>query len=100
MTIHVIARLVVRPGHRDDVARALGPLVAGSRAEPGNRRYDPFVAADGSPVFHIVEAYENEAALQAHRDSAHYRTYRATVADWLAAPPEVHVLGPLDVAGA
>ena len=100
MSVHVIARLTARPEHRDDVARVLGPLIVGSRAEPGNLQYDLFIAADGSPVFHIVEAYENEAALQAHRDSAHYRTYRARVADWLAAPPEVHVLAPCDVAGA
>jgi quinol monooxygenase YgiN len=51
-------------------------------------------------VFHIVETYVDAAALQAHRDSAHYRAYRAAVADWLAAPPEVHVLNPRDVASA
>ncbi|HEU4670356.1 MAG TPA: putative quinol monooxygenase [Dyella sp.] len=100
MSIHVIARLTARPEHRDDVVRALDPLVAGSRAEPGNRQYDLFTAADGSPEFHIIETYVDAAALQAHRDSAHYRRYRATVADWLAAPPEVHVLEPLEVAGA
>jgi quinol monooxygenase YgiN len=100
VTVHVIARLVAKPEHQADVALALGPLIAGSRAEPGNRRYDLFVPADGSPAFHIVEVYDDAQALQAHRDSAHYRAYRATVADWLAVPPEVHVLEPRDVVGA
>lgn len=100
MSIHVIARLVAKPEHRSQIEQALGPLLAGSRAEPGNRQYDLFVAADGGPVFHIVETYVDAAALQAHRDSAHYRAYRAAVADWLAAPPEVHVLNPRDVASA
>jgi quinol monooxygenase YgiN len=100
MSIHVIARLVAKPEHRAEVEQALVPLVAGSRAEPGNRQYDLFVAADGAPVFHVVETYADAAALQAHRDSAHYRAFRAAIADALAAPPEVQVMAPRDVAAA
>ena len=97
MSFHVTARLVARPEHRAEVEQALALLVAGSRAEPGNRQYDLFVAADGAPVFHVVETYVDAAALQAHRDSAHYRAFRAAVANALAAPPEVHEMVPRDI---
>ncbi len=44
MSVHVIARPSARPEHHGDVARAPGPLVGGSRAEPGDRRYHLFAA--------------------------------------------------------
>lgn len=97
MTLHVIARLLPLPSHHDEVAEALRTLVAASRSEPGNRRYDLFAPADGSPGFHLIEVYADQAALDAHRASEHYRAFRATIADWLGAPPEVGVLAGVDV---
>lgn len=96
MTLHVYASLVPKPEHADDVAAALRPLIAASRAEPGNRRYDLFGPADGTPGFHLIEAYTDHDALEAHRRSAHYLAYRAAAATWLAEPPRVTVLVALD----
>lgn len=99
MTLHVIASLRPLAEHHDDVAGALRVLVEASRHEPGNRRYDLFTPADGSPGFHLIEVYVDTAALDAHRASEHYRNFRTTIVDWLAAPPEVHVLSGIDVPG-
>ena len=48
---------------------------------------------------HISERYRDEAAVQAHRDSAHYQAYRAKAAEWLTEPPQVSVLEEVDVVG-
>ena len=38
------------------------------------------------------------AVVDAHLASEHFQTFRSTVADWLAEPPQVRVLDALDVA--
>lgn len=98
MTLHVLASIRPQPIHQADVAAALKTLVAASRTEPGNRRYDLFGPADGSDGFHLIEVYADQAALDAHRDSAHYKAFRAAIGAWLAEPPDVKVLAALNVA--
>jgi uncharacterized protein (DUF58 family) len=44
------------------------------------------------------EAYADEAALEAHRESAHYVRYREQAGEWLLAAPMVAVLHPVAVA--
>jgi quinol monooxygenase YgiN len=46
----------------------------------------------------VIEAYADEAALEAHRASAHYLRFREQAGDWLMAAPTVAVLDPVAVA--
>ena len=55
-------------------------------AEPGNRRFDILQSGDDPALFVFYEAYESAAAAAAHKDTAHYRVWRETVADWMAEP--------------
>ncbi|SMF98360.1 putative quinol monooxygenase [Burkholderia singularis] len=96
MTIYVFASVIPKPEHADAVDAHLRQLVAATRAEPGNLRYDLFRQTDGAPGFHLFEAYVDEAALDAHRASAHYNAYRANAAEWFAQPPVVKVLTAID----
>jgi quinol monooxygenase YgiN len=98
MTISIFATISPRPEHRDAVEQVLRVMVARSRAEPGNLRYDLFVREGDAPVFDLFELYADEAAIEAHRQSAHYQTYRTATADWLAAPTQVRLARPLDLA--
>ena len=98
MTIHVIAALVAQPKWKLGVRGALGELVSASRKEPGNQRYDLYVDAVQPDTFHLIEAYVDDAALDAHRASEHYRAYREKTAGWLLKPTTVHVLEAVDVA--
>lgn len=54
--------------------------------EPGNLRFDILQDADDASKFTLYEAYESEAAAAAHKDTDHYKTWRDTVADWMAQP--------------
>ncbi|OJA41633.1 antibiotic biosynthesis monooxygenase [Burkholderia ubonensis] len=96
MPVYVIASLIPKPEHAQTVETELRGLVAATRAEPGNLRYDLFRQADGSPGFDLFEVYEDVAALEAHRASPHYIAYRAKAGEWLAQPPVVKVLAALD----
>lgn len=54
--------------------------------EPGNLRFDILQDGDDPSKFVLYEAYETEAAVKAHKETAHYAIWRDTVADWMAQP--------------
>ena len=72
---------------------------AESVKEPGNLRFDLIQDANNPAKFMFYEAYENEEAVAAHKETAHYQTWRDTVADWMAQPREGvkhNVIAPKD----
>lgn len=98
--VSVHAVVTPKPEHLAEVEAELRVMARASRQEEGNLRYDLARERTGSGVrLHISERYRDEAAVQAHRDSAHYRAYRAKVGSWLVEPPQVSVLEEVDVAG-
>jgi autoinducer 2-degrading protein len=54
--------------------------------EPGNLRFDVLQSADDATRFVLYEAYANEAAAAAHKQTTHYANWRDTVSDWMASP--------------
>lgn len=99
MSVYLLASLTPKAEHVADLEAELLRMVAATRAEPGNLRYDLLRHTDGTPGFYLYETYVDDAAVQAHRDSAHYAAFRAKVADWLAQAPDVKTLTGVDVAG-
>ncbi|GAA5438995.1 putative quinol monooxygenase [Deinococcus caeni] len=98
--IAVHAVIVPKPEFVDVVEKEMLSMVQASRQEEGNLRYDLLKEdRDGVTRYHVQERYRDQAAVQAHRDSAHYQAYRARAGDWFAQAPEVTVLTEIDVAG-
>ena len=56
--------------------------------EPGNLRFDILQDAADPAKFILYEAYENEAAVAAHKETQHYFKWRDTVTAWMAKPRE------------
>lgn len=54
--------------------------------EPGNLRFDVLQDPEDRTRFILYEAYADAAAAKAHKDTAHYLTWRETVADMMAEP--------------
>lgn len=54
--------------------------------EPGNLRFDVLQSAEDPTRFVLYEAYRDEAASKAHKETAHYLVWRDAVADWMAEP--------------
>lgn len=95
MTVTVFASFSPKPGHEADVERILRTMTGPTRGEPGNRVYDLYKDSQGG--FHLFELYVDQGAVEAHRASAHYKAYRAAIADLLAEPIAAKILTGLDV---
>jgi|TARA_B100001971_G_scaffold187172_1_gene187682 quinol monooxygenase YgiN len=54
--------------------------------EPGVARFDVCQQNDDPTRFVLVEVYRDDEAPVAHKETAHYRTWRDTVADMMAEP--------------
>lgn len=57
-----------------------------SLAEPGVVRFDVMQSTDDPTRFVLVEVYRDAQGAAAHKETAHYRTWRDTVADMMAEP--------------
>lgn len=58
----------------------------GSTKEPGNRRFDVLQSVEDPTRFILYEAYDSKESAAAHKDTAHYKTWRDAVADCMAEP--------------
>jgi len=56
--------------------------------ETGCLRFDVIQDRDAPNRFYFYEVYKDEAALQSHRQTAHFKLYFEKTQPWLAAPPE------------
>lgn len=99
MSAYIFATITPKPEYAADVENQLHQMVAVTRKEPGNRRYDLFREVTSSgPVLHLYEIYVDRPAFDTHIASSHFQAFRAAIGDWLAEPPQVRVLESLDVA--
>ncbi len=78
----------VKKGHIDDFISASVANHKASVKEPGNLRFDILQSADDPARFLLYEAYESADSAAAHKETEHYKKWRMTVADWMAAPRE------------
>jgi autoinducer 2-degrading protein len=89
----------VKPEHIKAFIEASTENHRNSIQEPGNLRFDLVQDASDPAKFVIYEAYESDEAATAHKETAHYKKWRDTVADWMAKPRkgEKHIiLAPQD----
>lgn len=62
--------------------------------EPGNLRFDVLQDPQDPAHFLLYEAYQDETAAKAHKQTEHYLHWRDTVADMMARPRQgVPMLG-------
>ena len=81
-----IVYVQVKPEHLEAFIEASSANHQASIQESGNRRFDVLQQADDPCRFILYEAYVSEADAKAHKETAHYLTWRDTVAEMMAAP--------------
>lgn len=84
LIVHVSVQ--VKPGHEEDFRKATLANARESVKEPGIARFDVVQQADDATKFVLVEAYRSDDAPAAHKETAHYKTWRDAVEPWMAAP--------------
>lgn len=95
--IAIVASFTPKPGREAEVERILRGMVAPTRAEPGCRRYDLYRNRGEGPLLTLFEIYDDFAAIEHHRSTAHFKDYRAAIADLLAAPIAAALYDGVDV---
>ena len=79
----------VLPDHRERFLNAVETDALGSeRDEPGCLRFNVLQDAEDENTYYFYEVYEDDAALEAHREMPHYAIWKAA-ADTLDGPVEV-----------
>ena len=74
----------VKPENVDDFIAATATNHKQSIKEPGNLRFDVLQLGEDHTQFMIYEAYDSEESAAAHKDTKHYKTWRDTVAAFMA----------------
>ena len=97
--VSVIASFLPKPGEEKNVEGILRGMIAPTRAEAGCERYELYQGPGQPKSFVLFEIYSDQAALEAHRNTGHYKSYRARVSDLLNEPIKVQLLQVLDVGG-
>jgi autoinducer 2-degrading protein len=81
-----LVQVHVRSAHLQSFITATRINHEASVQEPGNLRFDVLQSVEDPTRFTLVEAYVNEVAAAAHKETAHYLAWRDAVADWMASP--------------
>jgi quinol monooxygenase YgiN len=86
-TLHVVLVCVHVQPHLVDMFRAATLANAcESVKEPGVARFDVVQEIDDPTRFVLIEAYHGPEGAAAHKETAHYRKWRDTVASMMAEP--------------
>ncbi|ADH91603.1 Antibiotic biosynthesis monooxygenase [Ancylobacter novellus DSM 506] len=73
--VKVIAILVARPNKSEELRSLIDGMVALSRKEPGNLRYDLWRDPTDPDRFVLDELYADTDAVAAHRATPHFQNY-------------------------
>jgi quinol monooxygenase YgiN len=84
LVVHV--QVHVKPEGIEAFTRATLANAAASVREPGVARFDVTLDADDPTRFVLVEVYRGAGAQAAHKETAHYATWRDAVAPLMAEP--------------
>lgn len=94
--VHLVARLVPHPGKADELAEAITDLLPQVRAEPGCIAYFAHQSRDDPGVIVMIEAWADQAALDAHAAAPAFIGLAARFDCLLAKPPTLERLMRLD----
>jgi quinol monooxygenase YgiN len=94
--ISVVATFNPKENQENEVEQILRGMVGPTRKEPGCLRYELYGAAGTEQQFVLIEAYADQAALESHRATEHYKKYRSSITDALKEPIKVAVLSTID----
>lgn len=90
--VKLMAILAARPGKAAELKGLLQRMARHSRSEPGNLRWDVWQDQSQSDRYVLDELYVDAAAVEAHRETPHFKDYLARIND--LADRTVLVLGP------
>ncbi|MFH5776707.1 antibiotic biosynthesis monooxygenase [Paracoccus sp. NGMCC 1.201697] len=94
-----LVQIEVHPGKRDAFVEAFRLNWEGARTEPGCIRFDLLCDPEDENSFSVYEMFEDEAALDAHRATDHYRRCVALIDPLMAGRRSKRFFAPVLVEG-
>ena len=97
--IIVLASFYPKKDKNNEVKEIILSMINPTRSEEGNELYNFYEEKNNDDKiisFQLFEIYKNSAALDFHRETAHYKDYRSKIEDLLEKPREVKVLNSID----
>ena len=92
MAIGLIVRLKTNPGKGPEFEAAFARQAAGVRAnEPGNKLYQLVRSREDPDAYVVMELYDDEAALAAHRNAPHMVENRPNMAGLVAPGTSIEI---------
>lgn len=79
-SIGVHLRITCAQPQAENLLGALQELKLLSREEPGNRRFEILRSCDHAGGFLLIEEFEDDDAVAAHRASSHFRRFKEVTA--------------------
>ncbi|HEY2068775.1 MAG TPA: putative quinol monooxygenase [Rhizomicrobium sp.] len=90
MAIGVVATLKVQDGKGEEFEAVFGELAAQVKAnEPGNKLYQVFKSRADANTYVVMEVYADQAALEAHGKSDHFRAAGPKIGPTLGGRPDI-----------
>lgn len=93
--VKIVAILNARPGKAEALRALLAGMLAASRAEAGNLRYDLWQDQADATRFVLDELYVDAVAVASHRATPHFQDYLSKIND--LAERTALVLDPVSV---
>lgn len=88
-SIRVVAHVTAKPDKINETREILTSLVHATRTEDGCVTYELLQNTEDPTDFTFVEEWVNGDALDAHFQTDHFVAAQKSVADLLAAPPDI-----------
>jgi quinol monooxygenase YgiN len=90
MAIGVVATLKVQDGKGGEFESVFGELAAQVKAnEPGNKLYQVFKSRADANTYVVMEVYADQAALEAHGKSDHFKAAGPKIGPTLGGRPDI-----------
>jgi quinol monooxygenase YgiN len=97
MPVKVVATVSVKPDADEAFTVAAKTCAAASRAEPGVLHYELWRETDGERRFVFNELYVDDAAVQQHMASDHFKAFGLAARDLATARPTIIVTHAVDL---
>jgi (4S)-4-hydroxy-5-phosphonooxypentane-2,3-dione isomerase len=79
--VSLVARIEAKDGKADELITAFGALFAEVAKEPGTIEYVLHRSSTDPNILYVTEVYEDQAALDAHMGSDHFKSFGGSLGD-------------------
>jgi quinol monooxygenase YgiN len=88
-TLRVVARVKARPGKVNELLSVLSSLVEPTCKEPGCLKYELLQNNEDPTDFTLIEEWQNNAALETHFATEHFKDALTKLPNLVAAEPDI-----------